>query len=95
LNTGEIIAFASHRGELAQSWQRAGIQGEEMADPKVTIEQLPSGKWACFLHLPGQETPAYLGKEFKNEEQAENWLNVSEAVTAIEMMTRKAAAAAK
>ena len=63
-----------------------------MADPKVTVEQLPSGKWACFFHLPGQEAPINLGKEFKTEEQAENWLNVSEAVTAIEMMTRKAKA---
>jgi hypothetical protein len=63
-----------------------------MADHKVTIEQLPSGKWACFLHVPGHEAPIHLGKEFKTEEQGENWLNVSEAVTAIEMMTRKAKA---
>ena len=62
-----------------------------MADHKVSIEQLPSSKWACFLHLPGQEAPVNLGKEFKTEEQAENWLNVSEAVTAIEMLSRKAA----
>jgi len=60
-----------------------------MADHKVTIEQLPSGKWACFLHITGQEEPVNLGREFKNEDQAENWLNVSESVTAIEMMLRK------
>ena len=60
-----------------------------MADHKVTTEQLPSGKWACFLHLPGQDTGIHLGKEFKNEEQAENWLNVSESQTAIDMMIRK------
>ncbi|HMK90958.1 MAG TPA: hypothetical protein VK446_15150 [Methylocystis sp.] len=62
-----------------------------MAEHKVSIEQLPSGKWACFLELPGQDAPVNLGKEFKTEEHAENWLNVSEAVTAIEMLSRKAA----
>ncbi len=52
-----------------------------MSDHKVTVEQLPSGKWACFLHVTG--------REFKNEEQAENWLDVSESLTAIDMMLRK------
>lgn len=60
-----------------------------MADHKVTTEQLPSGKWACFLYLPTHDAPINLGKEFKNEEQAENWLNVSESQTAIDMMVRK------
>ncbi|WP_028313081.1 hypothetical protein [Derxia gummosa] len=59
-----------------------------MADHDVKIEQLPSGKWACFLHIPGKD-PISLGKEFKDEERAENWLGVSEAVTAIEMMLQK------
>ncbi|GLI22086.1 MULTISPECIES: hypothetical protein [Xanthobacter] len=60
-----------------------------MSDHKVTVEQLPSGKWACFLHVEGHDEPINLGREFKNDEQAENWLNVSESVTAIEMMLRK------
>jgi len=60
-----------------------------MAEYNVTVEQLPSGKWACFLHIPGNDEPVNLGREFKNDEQAENWLNVSESVTAIEMMLRK------
>jgi len=60
-----------------------------MADHKVTVDQLPSGKWACFLHIEGVAEPINLGREFKNDEQAENWLNVSESVTAIEMMIRK------
>src|SRR3546814_10853472 len=50
-----------------------------MADHKVTVEQLPSGKWACFLQLPGVADPVNLGKEFKSEERAETWLDVSEA----------------
>jgi hypothetical protein len=60
-----------------------------MSNHKVTIEQLPSGKYACFLHIEGKSDPIHLGKEFKDEERAENWLNVSESVTAIEMMLRK------
>ncbi len=60
-----------------------------MSDHRVTVEQLPSGKWACFLHIEGQEEPVNLGKEFKSEERAENWLNISEAVTAIDVMLRK------
>lgn len=58
-------------------------------DQKVTVDKLPNGKWACFLHLAEHPEPIHLGKEFKNEEQAETWLDVSEAVTAIDMMTRK------
>jgi hypothetical protein len=58
-------------------------------DYKVTVEELPSGKWACFLHLPGHEKPFDLGKEFKNEERAELWLNVSEATTAIDLVLAK------
>src|SRR3546814_4913174 len=42
-----------------------------MADHKVTVEQLPSGKWACFLQLPGVADPVNLGKEFKSEERSE------------------------
>jgi hypothetical protein len=60
-----------------------------MADYKVTVDKLPSGKWACFLHIPGHDEPVNLGREFKNEEQAENWLNVSESVTAIDMFLAK------
>ncbi|ABS69569.1 MULTISPECIES: hypothetical protein [Xanthobacter] len=60
-----------------------------MSDHKVTVDQLPNGKWACFLHVTGHDEPINLGREFKNDEQAENWLNVSESVTAIEMMLRK------
>jgi hypothetical protein len=59
-----------------------------MAGEKVTVEQLDSGKWACFLHLPGVE-PINLGKEFKSEERAETWLNVSEADTAIAVMASR------
>ena len=75
--------FAAFRRE--RRWQ--GM--ENMADQKVTVEKLPNGKWACFLHITGQDEPVNLGREFKNDEQAENWLNVSESVTAIEMMLRK------
>jgi hypothetical protein len=60
-----------------------------MPDHKVTVDQLASGKWACFLHLPGHDEPINLGKEFKSDEHAEMWLDVSESVTAIEMMIRK------
>lgn len=60
-----------------------------MAEGKVTIEQKDNGKWACFLHLPDAVSPVDLGKEFKTEEKAEMWADTSEAVTAIDMMTRK------
>jgi hypothetical protein len=50
---------------------------------------VPNGKWACFHHLPGHDAPINLGKEFKSGEHVEMWLDVSESVTAIEMMTRK------
>ena len=46
-----------------------------MSDHKVTVDQLPNGKWACFLHVEGHDEPINLGREFKNDEQAENWLN--------------------
>jgi hypothetical protein len=59
-----------------------------MAD-KITIEKLPNGKWACFLHLPNVPDPINLGKEFKNEEMAEKWQDVSECDTAVAMMTAK------
>jgi len=60
-----------------------------MAEPKVTIEQKPNGKWACLLHLPEVADSLDLGKEFKTEERAEAWLDTSEAVTAIDVITRK------
>ena len=60
-----------------------------MADTKVTIEQKDNGKWGCFLHLPEAPAPVDLGKEFKTEDKAEMWSDTSEAVTAIDMMTRK------
>ena len=59
------------------------------AEPKVTVEKLPNGKWACFLHLPEHGERIHLGREFKTDQQAETWLDVSKSVTAIEMMTRK------
>ena len=60
-----------------------------MAESKVTVEEKSEGKWGCFLHLPDHEEPIFPGKEFTTEERAENWLNTSEAVTAVDMMTRK------
>ncbi|PWB83662.1 MAG: hypothetical protein C3F11_05490 [Methylocystaceae bacterium] len=60
-----------------------------MADYKVTVEERPDGKWACFLHLPGHDQPFDLGKQFKSEERAEAWLTVSEATTAIDMIVAK------
>jgi len=56
---------------------------------KVTVEKLPNGKWSCMLHLPHVPEPINLGREFKNEEMAENWLTVSESMTAIDTFTRK------
>ncbi len=58
-------------------------------DNKVTVKELPDGKWGCFLHVPGYDQPFDLGKQFKSEERAELWLNVSEATTAIEMVLAK------
>jgi hypothetical protein len=60
-----------------------------MADYKVTVEELPDGKWACFLHIPGYDQPFDLGKQFKTEERAETWLTVSESTTAIDMLLAK------
>jgi hypothetical protein len=62
---------------------------DPVADYKVTVDELPDGKWACFLHLPGHDQPIDLGKQFKSEERAEAWLTVSEATTAIDMMIAK------
>lgn len=59
------------------------------ADYTVTVDKLPDGKWACFLHLPGHDQPYDLGKQFKTEERAETWLTVSEATTAIDMVLAK------
>ena len=64
-------------------------ESSAMSEPNVTVEKTPSGKWGCFLHLPHHPAPIFLGKEFKTEERAENWLTVSEADTAIDMMTTK------
>jgi hypothetical protein len=61
---------------------------DRVADYKVTVEEQPDGKWACFLHVPGEE-PYNLGKTFKNEERAEAWLTVGEATTAIDMAVAK------
>ncbi len=60
-----------------------------MAEVKTTVEKLDNGKWAVFLHLPHHPEPINLGKEFKSEDRAETWLDVSECTTAIDMMTRK------
>jgi len=60
-----------------------------MADQNVTVKKLPSGKWACFLHLASHPEPIHLGRDFKSEEHAENWLSVSEAMTAIDVATQK------
>lgn len=60
-----------------------------MAEQDVTVEQLPNGKWACFLHIPSHPDPINLGVEFKSEEAAENWLTITESDTAIAVMTRK------
>jgi hypothetical protein len=74
-------------GQAASNKRHYG--GQTMAENKVTVEKKDNGKWACFLHLPGHDAPIDLGKEFKDEERAETWLDVSEATTAIDMMTRK------
>ncbi|MCW2316879.1 hypothetical protein M2322_002433 [Rhodoblastus acidophilus] len=42
-----------------------------------------------MLHLPEAAEGLGLGKEFKTEERAEAWFDTSEAVTAIDVMTRK------
>jgi hypothetical protein len=59
------------------------------AEYNVTVEALPSGKWACFLRFAGSDQAYDLGREFKSEERAELWLNVSEATTAIDMVVAK------
>jgi hypothetical protein len=60
-----------------------------MSEPNVSVKKMPSGKWGCFLHLDNHPEPIFLGKEFKNEDMAENWLTIGEAETAINMMTTK------
>jgi hypothetical protein len=61
---------------------------DRVADYKVTVEEQPDGKWACFLHLPGEQ-PYNLGKSFKSEDRADAWLTVGEATTAIDMAVAK------
>jgi hypothetical protein len=55
-----------------------------MADHKVTVEELPNGKWACFYTCPDMTSRSISARHFKTEESAESWLDVSESVTAIE-----------
>ena len=70
--------------QIRTEWKRTML-----SDYKVTVEELPNGKWACFLHIPGHAVPYNLGKEFKTEDRAEVWLNVSEATTSIDMLLAK------
>jgi hypothetical protein len=86
---GRFVATAPASARRGAALCASEQLGGHMAGEKVTVEQLPNGKWACFLHLEGVDQPINLGREFKKDEQAENWLNVSESVTAIEMMVRK------
>jgi hypothetical protein len=100
--SGRLIALCDDN-ELSSGSQSAVVEasidanknttpkgGLDMADDyKVTVEELPDGKWACFLHLAGHDQPFDLGKQFKSEERAELWLNVSEATTAIDMVLAK------
>lgn len=65
------------------------LQEHQMSEQNVTVEQLPNGKWACFLHLPNHPDPIFLGREFRSEDAAENWLTVTESDTAIAMMARR------
>jgi len=82
---GRIVAMMTLRHSRDANAKSEG----EMAESKVTIERKPNDKWACFLHLPEAAEGLDLGKEFKTEERAEAWLDTSEAVTAIDVMTRK------
>ena len=41
------------------------------------------------MHIEGKPAQVKLRKAFKNEERAENWLDVLEPVTAIELMLQK------
>ena len=34
-------------------------------DNKVTVKELPDGKWGCFLHVPGYDQPFDLGKQYE------------------------------
>jgi len=58
-------------------------------DNKVTVKELPDGKWGCFLHVPGFDQPFDLGKQFKSEERAELGSMSQRATTAIEMVLAK------
>jgi len=80
----EISTHPRKRNANQNGWKRAMA-----SDDKVTVEELPTGKWACFLHIPGHPEPYNLGKEFKTEERAEAWLSVSEATTSIDMVLAK------
>jgi hypothetical protein len=75
-------------GPARRENRRSNQQEDRVADYKVTVEEQADGKWACFLHVPGEE-PYNLGKSFKNEDRAEAWLTVGEATTAIDMAVAK------
>ena len=84
-----LLEIRRRRGIGAELRINAAKQEEDrVADYKVTVEEQPDGKWACFLHVPGEE-PYNLGKTFKNEERADAWLTVGEATTAIDMAVAK------
>jgi hypothetical protein len=82
-----LAAIAAGRAGCG-AYNATATGGGVMAD-KITIEKLPNGKWACYLHLPHVPDPINLGKEFKNEQMAETWQDVSECDTAVAMMTAK------
>jgi hypothetical protein len=79
---------APKRERRAVRTNNAKQEEDRVADYKVTVEEQTDGKWACFLHVPGEE-PYNLGKTFKNEDRAEAWLTVGEATTAIDMAVAK------
>ena len=85
------ICFATVAPETDRRTVRTNTakqQEDRVADYKVTVEEQPDGKWACFLHVPGEE-PYNLGKSFKSEDRADAWLTVGEATTAIDMAVAK------
>lgn len=59
-------------------------EGEE-----VTMQKLPSGKWAAFLRIKGHDEPFNLGREFKTEEILEGWLDTTEANNLIDQYLTK------
>jgi hypothetical protein len=83
------FATAGNNPIRERSAKRDGWKRAMASDYKVTVAELPTGKWACFLHIPGHPEPYNLGKEFKSEERAEVWLEVSEATTSIDMLLAK------